>query len=55
MPPYFYSSVYILAAFAISLLYPYVTSVGVYVGAGVYIGAGAACAGIGAVYAGVKG
>ena len=55
MPLYFYSSIYILAAFAISLLYPYVMSVGVYIGAGVCIGVGAACVGIGAVYAGVKG
>jgi len=55
MPLYFCSSVYILAAFIISLPYPYITSVGVCIGAGVYIGAGAAYTGIGAVYAGVKG
>jgi len=55
MPPYFYSSMYILAAFEISLPYPCVTSVGVYIGARVCIGAGAVYAGIGAVYAGIKG
>ena len=46
---------YILAVFAISLPYPYITSVGVYIGARVYIGAGAACVGIEAVYTGVRG
>ena len=55
MPPYFYSSVYILAAFTISLLYPYVTSIGVYIGAKVCIGAGAVYIGIGVVYTSVKG
>ena len=55
MPLYFCSSVYILAAFAISLPYPYIMSAGAYIGTGVCIGAGAAYTGIGAVYAGVKG
>ena len=54
MPPYFYSSVYILAIFTISFIQPYITSVGVYIGTRVYIGIGAVYIGIGAVYIGIE-